>query len=139
MKITPFRFQPFSPKQLQVLRWWRPKSPFHDYDGIIADGAIRSGKTICMGLSFVMWSMESFSNQQFAFCGKSIGSLKRNVIVPLLRILPGRGYIVHERRSDNCIDIMRNGVQNTYYYFGGRDESSQDLIQGKCFAFHLGD
>lgn len=39
-----FKFQPFSVKQKKVLTWWVPASPVKDYDGIIADGAIRSGK-----------------------------------------------------------------------------------------------
>ena len=52
-KIQVFKFQPFSRKQKQVLTWWLPDSPVKDYDGIIADGAIRSGKTVCMSLSFV--------------------------------------------------------------------------------------
>ncbi len=41
-----FHFQPFSRKQRKVLNWWTETSPVKDYDGIIADGAIRSGKTV---------------------------------------------------------------------------------------------
>lgn len=67
-----FYFSPFSKKQKQVLTWWCKESPVHDKDGIIADGAIRSGKTISMSLSFVMWAMSSFSGQNFAMCGKTI-------------------------------------------------------------------
>lgn len=40
-----FHFSPFSRKQKQVLTWWCKESPVHDMDGVIADGAIRSGKT----------------------------------------------------------------------------------------------
>lgn len=50
-KVQVFKFQPFSRRQKQVLTWWLPNSPVKDYDGIIADGAIRSGKTVCMSLS----------------------------------------------------------------------------------------
>ena len=71
-KLQVFRFQPFSRKQKQVLTWWVPDSPVKDYDGIIADGAIRSGKTVCMSLSFVFWAMSSFAGQNFAMCGKTI-------------------------------------------------------------------
>lgn len=39
-----FHFKPFSNKQLKLLTWWLPNSPVKDMDGIIADGAIRSGK-----------------------------------------------------------------------------------------------
>ena len=54
IKKAVFRFKPFSPKQLKVLTWWMPDSPVADCEGIIADGAIRSGKTLCMSLSFAV-------------------------------------------------------------------------------------
>lgn len=129
-----FKFKPFSARQLQILRWWVPGSPFHDYDGIIADGAIRSGKTVAMGPSFVEWAMHTFNEEQFGMCGKSIGSLRRNVINPLKRILPGRGYKVVDRRGDNCLVISKGNVTNYFFLFGGKDESSQDLIQGITLA-----
>ena len=69
-----FHFQPFSQKQRKVLNWWCEGSPVREYDGIIADGAIRSGKTVSMSLSFVLWVMSSFKGQNFAMCGKTIGS-----------------------------------------------------------------
>jgi hypothetical protein len=73
LKAT-FKFKPFSKKQLRVLTWWMPSSPVHDSDGIIADGSIRSGKTLSMSLSFAMWAMEAFRDQNFALCGKTIGT-----------------------------------------------------------------
>ena len=46
-KKTPiFKFRPFSRKQRQVMNWWMKSSPVKDRNGIIADGAIRSGKTV---------------------------------------------------------------------------------------------
>lgn len=75
-----FKFQPFSQKQRKVLNWWCSTSPVKDAEGIIADGAIRSGKTVSMSLSFVMWAMSSFNGQNFAMCGKTIGSFRRNVL-----------------------------------------------------------
>ena len=60
-----FHFQPFSRKQRKVLNWWTETSPVKDYDGIIADGAIRSGKTVSMSLSFVLWAMTTFNGQNF--------------------------------------------------------------------------
>ncbi|MBY6921924.1 PBSX family phage terminase large subunit, partial [Clostridium botulinum] len=69
-----FKFKPFSKKQRKVLNWWTESSPVKDADGIIADGAIRSGKTVSMSLSFVMWAMENFDSQNFAMCGKTVGS-----------------------------------------------------------------
>ena len=74
IKQALFKFKPFSLKQKKVLTWWMPESPASDKDGIIADGSIRSGKTVSMALSFVIWAMESFAEQNFVMCGKTIGS-----------------------------------------------------------------
>lgn len=134
-KKTPeFTWGPLSEKQLKVLTWWRPGSAYADYDGIIADGAIRSGKTVSMGFSFIEWAMESFDGCNFAICGKTIESLRRNVVKTLLRQLRARGYRVKERRAENMIVISRGKKTNDFYLFGGKDESSQDLIQGITLA-----
>ena len=129
-----FKFKPFSKKQLQMLTWWMDNSPVNQKDGIIADGSIRAGKTVAMVLSFVMWSLETFDGQNLGMCGKTIGSFRRNVLAPLKRMLHGRGYKLKEHRTDNMIEISRNGRVNYYYIFGGKDESSQDLIQGITLA-----
>lgn len=56
-----FDWKPFSHKQLKIMTWWCGASPYKDYDGVIADGAVRSGKTISMGASFVVWAMEKYA------------------------------------------------------------------------------
>lgn len=129
-----FRFQPFSKKQRMVLNWWTPDSPVKDKDGIIADGAIRSGKTVSMSLSYVLWAMSSFDGQNFAMCGKTIGSFRRNVLFWLKLMLRSRGYAVLDHRADNLLEIRRGEVLNYFYVFGGKDERSQDLIQGITLA-----
>lgn len=129
-----FKFQPFSKKQKQVLTWWLPTSPVKDRDGIIADGAIRSGKTVSMSLSYVMWAMTTFSGQNFGMCGKTIGSFRRNVLFWLKLMLKSRGYGVVDHRSDNLFVVSKNGIENYFYIFGGKDERSQDLIQGITLA-----
>ena len=45
LKLTTFKFKPFSDKQMKVLNWWTEKSPVNDAFMLIADGAIRSGKS----------------------------------------------------------------------------------------------
>lgn len=129
-----FHFQPFSKKQRQVLNWWCEGSPVREYDGIIADGAIRSGKTVSMSLSFVLWAMSSFKGQNFAMCGKTIGSFRRNVLFWLKLMMKSRGYTVADHRADNLVVISRGDVENYFYIFGGKDERSQDLIQGITLA-----
>lgn len=129
-----FKFKPFSPKQRKILNWWCDTSPVKDCDGIIADGAIRSGKTLCMSLSFVLWAMTSFNGQNFGMCGKTIGSFRRNVLFWLKLMLRSRGYSVVDHRADNLVVITRGNTENNFYIFGGKDESSQDLIQGITLA-----
>lgn len=114
-----FHFQPFSRKQRKVLNWWTETSPVKDYDGIIADGAIRSGKTVSMSLSFVLWAMTTFNGQNFAMCGKTIGSFRRNVLFWLKLMLKSRGYRVADHRADNLVVVSRGSVENNFYIFGG--------------------
>lgn len=134
LKAAVFQFKPFSKKQKQVLTWWLPESPVHGMDGVVADGSIRSGKTVSMALSFVMWAMWGFEEQNFAMCGKTIGSFRRNVLLVLKLMLRSRGYKLKDHRADNMVEIRFNGKVNYFYIFGGKDESSQDLIQGITLA-----
>lgn len=129
-----FQFKPFSQKQKKVLTWWCPDSPVKDADGIIADGAIRSGKTLSMSLSYVLWAMNSFNQQNFGMAGKTIGSFRRNVLFWLKLMLASRGYKVVDHRSDNLLVISKGDTVNYFYIFGGKDERSQDLIQGITLA-----
>lgn len=129
-----FVFEPFSEKQQKVLTWWLPSSPVKDMDGIIADGAIRSGKTLSMSLSFVLWAMTSFNGQNFGMCGKTIGSFRRNVLFWLKLMLKSRGYGIKDHRADNLLVVTYKDTTNYFYIFGGKDERSQDLIQGITLA-----
>lgn len=129
-----FKFRPFSKKQRKVLNWWCNDSPVKNKDGIIADGAIRSGKTVSMSMSFVLWAMSTFQEQNLAMCGKTIGSFRRNVLTILKLMLLSRGYKIKDHRADNMVEISRKGITNYFYIFGGKDESSQDLIQGITLA-----
>lgn len=129
---TPMTYQKFSKRQLLALTWWnRPK--FRDRDAIICDGSVRSGKTLCMAVGFILWSLSAFDGEKFAICGKTIESLRRNVIVNLPLWLEGLA-LVTESRSENKVTVTIDGRANTYYLFGGRDESSYALIQGMTLA-----
>ena len=114
------------------MTWWN-RPAFRGKDAIICDGSVRSGKTLSMTLGFILWSASTFSDQTFALCGKTIASLRRNVIVHLPEWLEGIGD-VRERRGDNQLQITVDGHTNTYYLFGGKDESSYMLIQGMTLA-----
>lgn len=124
----------FSKKQLTVLSWWNRESAFRDRDAIICDGAVRSGKTFCMSLSFILWSFYDFANSDFALCGKTIRSLRRNMITPVIPILKSLGFKCEEKLSQNILTVSVNGVMNRFYLFGGKDESSASLIQGMTLS-----
>ncbi len=124
------KFNAFSRKQLLVLNWWCPSSKSRDKNGIICDGAVRSGKTLCMSISFICWAFCAFNDTSFALCGKTISSLKRNVVTPLLPILREFGFRCDYKVSRNVIEISKGALTNRFYLFGGRDESCAALIQG---------
>lgn len=134
VKRSVFKFRPFSNKQKKILTWWLPESGVSHMQGIIADGAIRSGKSVSMSLSYVMWAMECFEEQNFGMCGKTIGSFRRNVLSFLKPMLSSRGYTVKDHRADNLLEIIHKGKTNYFYIFGGKDERSQDLVQGITLA-----
>lgn len=124
----------FSPKQKLVLTWWTNKSKYKDKDGIICDGSIRSGKTTVMSLSFVLWAMSTYDGENFAMCGKTINSLRRNVLKQLKQMLKALNIDITEHRSENYFTLRLGETENDFYLFGGKDESSQDLIQGITLA-----
>lgn len=124
----------FSPKQRRVLTWWRPGSADRDRQAIICDGAVRSGKTLCTGLSFFCWAMASFQNRSFALCGKTIASVRRNLLAELLPLLENMGFRCRQQTSRNAITVRLGGRRNTFYLFGGKDEGSAALIQGITLA-----
>ena len=95
------KWKKFSKKQLQVLTWWSENSPYKSHNGIIAEGAVRSGKTIVMSSSFVFWAMQTSKKKNYAICGKTVGALRRNVINELKEILNNRGYSVIDRKTEN--------------------------------------
>ena len=127
------KIKPFSEKQLKVMTWWVNPEISQKYSAVIADGSIRSGKTMSMSLSFAIWAMTNFNGCNFAICGKTVGSCRRNVIKPLLDMIRSR-YKISDKRSENLIVIENGEVKNYFYLFGGKDESSQDLIQGITLA-----
>ena len=116
-----------------AMTWWN-RPVLKEYDGILCDGAVRSGKTVSMVVGFFLWSMATFDRQNFAICGKTVGALRRNITGNLPQWL-GELFEIREHRSENKL-VVRDlkGRENTYYLFGGRDESSCKLIQGITLA-----
>ena len=127
------RFRRFSPKQRQVLTWWCDPET-RGREAIICDGAVRSGKTLCMGLSFFCWAMGTFRGQRFGLCGKTAASLRRNLLETVRPALEELGFRWEERVSRNQVRVRFGGGENTFYLFGGKDEGSAALIQGITLA-----
>ena len=124
----------FSPKQRRAIGWWLPGGPDATFEALICDGAVRSGKTLAMGLGFFLWAGASFQGRRFALCGKTIGALRRNVLAELVPRLKELGAELTERRSENKLTVRFGGRSNDFYLFGGRDEAAAGMIQGMTLA-----
>ncbi|MFA5407890.1 MAG: PBSX family phage terminase large subunit [Bacilli bacterium] len=135
-----FVWKPPSPKQEQILYWWTPESPHKDFAYFEAEGSVRCGKTALADFSFTNWASFTYDQEEFALCSKTIGTAIRNQVRPLMKMLSiepsyevqfkrsqveGPHLIVHQKELDH---------ENTFWIYGGKDESSQDLIQGKTLA-----
>lgn len=119
-----------SAKQKKILAY-----PYSKYDALICDGAVRSGKTSIMMWAYVRWAMENFSGQRFGVCGRTVDSCTKNIIVPFTAMsLAKERYIVRWRRGDKVMEVRRGAVTNYFEVFGGKDEASYTLIQGRTLA-----
>ena len=121
---------PISRKQKQIMAF-----PFTNFDALIADGAIRSGKTVFMMLSFVDDAMRRYNNQRFGICGKTVDSTVKNIIMPYLSLVYAKEkYNIQWKRTDKTLVVSKGNITNTFEIFGGKDESSFALIQGRTLA-----
>lgn len=119
-----------SPKQQKILAF-----PYSKYDALICDGAVRSGKTSIMMVAFIDWAMREFSGQRFGICGKTVDSATKNIIVPYISMSYAKErYTIRWRRSDKLLEVKHGSVVNWFEVFGGKDESSFMLIQGRTLA-----
>ena len=126
----PFQFQPFSRRQRQALYWWHPGSGVEHCRMILADGAIRSGKTVAMILSFLRWSQTSFQDRDFILAGVTAGALQRNVLAPMFQMLETLGVPWEHKRSAGVVTVGTN----RYHVFGADTENAQDKLQGMTAA-----
>lgn len=100
---------------------------------LICDGAVRSGKTLNMTISFLMWSMENFNETYFAICSKTIQSAERNILRPLQSV-EGLPYKMSYSYNNRMLTVTCGKKKNYYYLFGGKDEKSYMIIQGVTLA-----
>lgn len=78
--------------------------------------------------------MACFESQGFALCGKTIQSVRRNLLREQLPLLRQLGFECREQISRNQLTVRLGERENTFYLFGGKDEGSADLIQGLTLA-----
>lgn len=119
-----------SQKQKKILAF-----PYSKYDALICDGAVRSGKTSIMVVAFIDWAMREFSGQRFGICGKTVKSATENMITPYISMYYAKKrYTLRWRSSKQILEVRRGRKVNFFEVFGGRDESSFTLIQGRTLA-----
>lgn len=119
-----------SEKQKKILAF-----PYSRYDALIASGAIRSGKSSLMTVAFIDDCMRRYNGQRFGICGKTVGSAIENVITPWVAMArTKKRYRVRFSRSSKLLTVTRGNVTNVFEIFGGKDEASYMLIQGRTLA-----
>ena len=118
----------FSTKQAEILKF-----AYSDERTLIADGAVRSGKTIVMSMGFALWAMSNFDRCNFAICSKTVSSAERNILRPFQQI-EGLPFTLNYKISIRMLTISCGKRENYFYLFGGKDESSAALIQGLTLA-----
>lgn len=120
----------FSVQQKRAITWWRTSGK----QAVICDGAVRSGKTLAVGLGFFLWATATFRGRQLAVCGKTVGAAQRNLLSQVGPALRQMGFVWEEKVSRGTVEVGLPGRTNTFFLFGGRDESSAALIQGMTLA-----
>ena len=119
-----------SNKQKQIMAF-----PYTSFDAIICDGAIRSGKTVFMMLSFVDDAMRRYTGQRFGICGKTVDSTVKNIVMPYINLsYANEKYDIQWKRSEKVLVVSNGRTENIFEVFGGKDESSFALIQGRTLA-----
>lgn len=105
-----------SEKQKQILSF-----PTSGYEALICDGAVRSGKTAWMGIAFIIWAMKAFNGYSFAFCGKSVGAVERNIVQPLLSVqYLRRNFGMQYNRSRRALVIKKGILKIAFTFLGVR-------------------
>ncbi|MBQ1241716.1 MAG: PBSX family phage terminase large subunit, partial [Oscillospiraceae bacterium] len=118
--------------------WWA-RAEYAQCEAIICDGAVRSGKTLALGLGFFFWAMRCFDGKSFGLCGKTASALRRNLLAEVLPRLRELGFQCEEKRSEKCISVRYGARENRFLLFGGGNEGSAAHIQGVTLAGALFD
>lgn len=121
-----------SPKQKKVFRWcYKP-----DNYALICDGSVRSGKTVAMSCSYILWAMKCFDGMNFGICGNTVQAVERNIISVITQMNDLRYYfsMKYIGGGKHRLTVTGGGKENYFYVFGGKDEASYKLVQGITLA-----
>lgn len=114
-------WKPFSEKQLAFINYADAKMN-------IATGSVRAGKTIACTVRWIRYLMEG-PDADYAMLGKSMGTLKRNVINDLFDIL-GKKNAKWIDRQQGEMRILGKRV----WAIGAATEEAEERIRGATFA-----
>lgn len=112
---------PFSPKQMDFIR--RSNAKLN-----IADGAVRSGKTIACSVRWIDYCLTG-PKGDLIMLGKSMGALKRNVLNDLFDIIGPKNIKWVDRQQGELLMLGRR-----VYAVGAANEEAESKIRGATFA-----
>lgn len=119
-----------SDKQKKILAF-----PYSSYDVLICDGAVRSGKTSIMTVAFIDWAMRCFDRCRFGVCGRTVDSCIKNLVIPYTQMTyANKRYQIRFKRAEKILEVRHGKTVNIFEVFGGKDEASASLIQGRTLA-----
>lgn len=88
-----------------------------------------------MSVAFIDWAMRCFNGCRFGLCGKTVDSCVKNLVDPYRTMSWAQErYSIKWRRSDKIMEVRRGNTVNIFEVFGGKDEASASLIQGRTLA-----
>lgn len=114
-------WKPFSPKQLDFIR-------NSDAKMNVATGSVRSGKTIACTVRWINYLLTG-PDADYAMLGKSLGTLKRNVINDLFDIVGKENARWVDRQQGEMIILGKR-----VYAIGAATEEAEERIRGATFA-----
>lgn len=135
--------QPLLGKHLKMYHTFSNGSPYKNYDGIVADGSVRSGKTAAISILFISLVLrDSAKYPEFnsLLCGQTYDAVKNNVVRPyIMPLLDGLGLKHNDPRNGNPL-IIHDGKQDIIIeIYGAKNSGSDAPISGRTFIHALAD
>jgi len=130
MNIDASKFR-MSQKQIDAIKWIAGMQKM-----LFLCGAVRSGKSFCLDLAWLLWTHGYFKEpQQFIVAGHSIGSIKRNLFPDLQGLAELLGISWQFVHSGSYVITGKH----EYHLFGSSDKDAVDKVRGMTAAGMLAD